>query len=166
MFQFVYADKREIDQMLPKLFALLHANMSLIAPTNNSYEEDYQMWFSAVRPAMEKEPRKIVLMYAEKQLIGYFQYYVNIAQKSLMMEEIQIEKAFQGTGVFSEFYKWLVAQLPLDLETVEAYADKRNVKSQAVLLHLGLAAIGENKSGNMFHFQGLYSNLLNRYSKV
>ena len=55
------------------------------------------------------------------------------------------------------------AQLPKDIATVEAYADKRNVKSQSILKYLGLTAMGESKNGNMFHFKGLYSNLLDRY---
>lgn len=164
MFEFKFADKLQIEQLLPDLFCILHSNMSLIAPTNNSYEDDFEMWSSYLIPAMKKEQRQIVLMYADDTLAGYFQYYINVDINSLMMEEIQIAKEFQGTGIFSALYKWLVEQLPKDVESVEAYANKKNLKSQSILKHLGLVESGENKNGNSFYFKGAYVNLLNKYS--
>ncbi len=164
MFEFKFADKLQIERLLPDLFRILHSNMSLIAPTNNSYEDDFKMWSSYLIPAIKKEQRQIVLMYVDDRLAGYFQYYVTVAKKSLMMEEIQIEKAFQGTGLFSEFYKWLLKQLPNDIENVEAYANKKNIKSQSVLEYLGLVELGENKNGNSFYYKGKYVDLLNKYS--
>ena len=112
MVEFKFADKLRIEQSLPDLFRILHSNMSLIAPTNNSYDEDYEIWSSFIIPAMQKEQRQIVLMCVGSKLIGYFQYYINNDTSSLMMEEIQIKKGFQGTGLFSKFYQWLVGQLP------------------------------------------------------
>ncbi len=163
MFEFKFADKLQIEQLLPDLFCILHSNMSLIAPTNNSYMDDFLIWSSHIIPAMQEEQRKIVFMYVDRKLVGYFQYHINVDVNSLMMEEIQIEKELQGTGLFSEFYKWLVKQLPPNIKYVEAYANKKNFKSQSVLEHLGLVAMGENKNGNSFYYKGPYINLLNRY---
>ena len=164
MFEFKFADKLQIEQLLPDLFRILHLNMSLIAPTNNSYEDDFEIWNSYLNPAMQKEQRQIVLMYVDNKLVGYFQYYINVDINSLMMEEIQIAKGFQGTGLFSALYKWLVEQLPKDVESVEAYANKKNLKSQSILKHLGLVESGENKNGNSFYYKGAYVDLLNKYS--
>ena len=164
MFEFKFADKLQIEQLLPDLFRILHSNMSIIAPTNNSYNEDYGIWSSYITPAIQKEQRQIVLMFAESKLVGYFQYYINGDTNSLMMEEIQIEKAFQGMGLFSEFYNWLIKSLPKNIMYVEAYANKKNLKSQSILKHLGLVESGENKNGNSFYFKGAYVNLLNKYS--
>ncbi len=164
MFEFKFADKLQIEQLLPDLFQILHSNMSIIAPTDNSYDEDYEIWRLYLIPAMQKEQRQIVLMFAESKLVGYFQYYINVDINSLMMEEIQIAKEFQGTGIFSALYKWLIEQLPKDVESVEAYANKKNLKSQSILKHFGLVESGENKNGNSFHFKGAYVNLLNKYS--
>ena len=47
------------DSVLPHLFEILHSNMSKIAPTGNSYEEDYAIWSSCIITAMEKEPRPV-----------------------------------------------------------------------------------------------------------
>ena len=81
-----------------------------------------------------------------------------------MMEEIQIKKEFQGTGLFSKFYQWLVRQLPKDILYVEAYANKKNIKSQNILKYLGLVEAGENKNGNSFYYKGKYADIVDKYS--
>lgn len=161
--KFSFLPKEKTNQYLPDLFRILHSNMSLIAPTGNSYEEDYAIWSSCIIPAMEKEPRQIVMMHADSKLVGYFQYYINGDTNSLMMEEIQIVKELQGTGLFSEFYKWLVRQLPEDILYVEAYANKKNLKSQGILVYLGLTESGENNNGSSFYYKGKYADLLSKY---
>lgn len=164
MFEFKFADKLQIEQLLPDLFRILHSNMSIIAPTNNSYEDDFEIWSSYIIPAIQKEQRQIVLMYVECKLVGYFQYYINVDINSLMMEEIQIAKEFQGMGLFSEFYNWFIKSLPKNIMYVEAYANKKNIKSQNILKSLGLVESGENKNGNSFYYKGKYADLLNKYS--
>ena len=164
LFDFVYLEKQSLDRYLPDLFAILHSNMSLIAPTNNSYSEDYVIWCSFIVPAMQEKGRQIALLFVENKLNGYFQYYVNTDKKSLMLEEIQIKKEKQGIGLFSKFCNWLVEQLPRDILYVEAYANKKNIKSQNILEHLGLVASGENKNGNSVYYKGKYTDMLDRYS--
>ena len=161
---FTYADKGQLAQLLPVLYQLLHENMSRIAPTGNTYEEDYASWSGCVLPAMEKEQRQMVLMHVGGEFAGYFQYYVTGDKERLMMEEIQLREKFQGSGLFGEFYRWLVRELPGDIAHVEAYANKKNFKSQAILEHLGLQRAGENKNGNSFFYRGEYARLREKYS--
>lgn len=161
---FAYADKRQLEQLLPVLYQLLHENMSRIAPTGNTYEEDFASWKGSVLPAMEKALRQIVLMHVGDAFAGYFQYYVTADRERLMMEEIQIREEFQGSGLFTEFYRWLVRELPGDIVYVEAYANKKNFKSRAILGHLGLQQVGENKNGSSFFFRGSYARLREKYS--
>ncbi len=156
--------KADVESVLPKLFEILHSNMSRIAPTGNSYEEDFSMWISCIKPALEKEPRQILLLRDKEQLAGYFQYYVN--NGIFMMEDIQFRDPYKGTGIFAELYRYLVKVIPEDTIFVEAYANKRNEKSIAVLTHLGLEIIGENKNGISFHFRGRYENLVRRYGNT
>ena len=153
--------KDEADSVLPKLFAILHANMSRIAPTGNSYDEDLSFWISCVAPALEKEPRQIVLLKDDETIAGYFQYYVN--DGVFMMEEIQFRDEYKGSGLFAELFTWLTGIIPKETRFVEAYAHKNNEKSIAVLSHLGLDIIGENKNGISFHFRGNYEKLTDRY---
>lgn len=162
-YSFQYADKKNIKDILPLLFGILHSNMSVIAPSGSSYEEDYKIWLSNIVPAMEKDARQIVLMFCGDELSGYFQYYVNAVSNSLMMEEIQIREKYQGAGLFSEFYRWLVSKLPKDIKFVEAYSHKNNRKSQIILEHLGLVKSDENKHDNLFYYKGDYSLILKKY---
>ena len=133
--------------------------MSAIAPTGNEYKDDLELWYNAVSEGLLKENRKIILMISDNsELVGFFQYYTN---KSLfMMEEIQICKAWQGKeNVFRQLYEFVVPQLS-GIETIEAYADKHNEKSQSILVKLGLVVIGENKNRNSFRYRGNFSALL------
>ena len=82
-----------------------------------------------------------------------------------MMDEIQIKQEYQGAGVFSAFYSWLIQRLPMALQTVEAYASKLNEKSQNILEHLGLSQVGESKNGSFFHYKGEYKSLHDKYNK-
>lgn len=161
-YSFEYANKSQLENLLPELFAILHANMSSIAPTGNTYEDDYKIWFSNICPSMDKPQRKIILMYKEESIVGYFQYSVHC--ETFMMEDIQVNKAYHGTGIFSALYAWLLRQLPGDIQTVEAFASKKNFKSQGVLEHLGLMPIGENKNGKSYHYRGEYKKLLDKYT--
>ncbi len=156
--------KADAESVLPELFEILHANMSRIAPTGNSCEEDFSMWMSCIKPALEKEPRQILLLLGSDRIAGYFQYYVN--NGVFMMEEIQFRESYKGTGIFAELYRYLVKTIPEDTLFVEAYANKKNEKSIAVLKHLGLEIIGENKNGTSFHFRGCYEKLVRRYGST
>lgn len=162
-FRFEFAPKDLIDLFLPKLFDILYGNMHEIAPTGNTRDSDYEGWFSEVSPAMQKDPRQIVLMYDGDEIAGYFQYYTT-ADK-LMMEEIQLKKEYHGSGLFGEFYAWLVRQLPQDLETVEAYSHENNVKSQGILGHLGLKRLEFNNNYSAYHYKGRYEDILKKYLK-
>ena len=88
--------------MLEELFDLLRENMEGISPSGLPYEEEKRQWLSNVRPAMEKAPRKIVLMLAGPEPVGYLQYYVNGGV--FMVEELQIRRGFRATSVFAALW--------------------------------------------------------------
>lgn len=154
-------DKTRADAVLPELYGILHTNMERIAPTGETYEAGLASWISCVKPALDKAPRRILLLYDNDALAGYFQYYVN--DGIFMMEEIQFRDEYKGAGLFEELYRYLVAVLPQDTRFVEAWANKANEKSIGILSHLGLCVIGENKNGKSWRFRGDYQNLVKRY---
>lgn len=162
MISFRILQKNEATDILPILFKILHSNMSVIAPTENSYVDDYRLWLDAVAPALEKDARHIILIYDDTEIIGYFQYYVNAT--TFMMEEIQFNKEYHGTGLFRRLYSFLFEIIPQETPYVEAYAHKQNQKSQSILEHLGLQIIGENKNGNSYHFRGDCRETLKKYN--
>ena len=144
-------DKNEVQRFLPLLFSILHDNMSVIAPTGNSYDEDYALWSGAVGPAMQKENRRIVLIFDGDSLIGYLQYYVN--ETTFMIEEAQIKQAYQGRGVLRNAFAYICDFIPPNVLYAEAYANKKNAKSQTIMELHGFARIGENKTGNSYHYR-------------
>lgn len=133
--------------------------MSVIAPTGNTYEQDFQLWQSSVAPALSKQQRQIVLMHSDDEIVGYFQYYVN--DNVFMMEEIQIISNHHGTGLFRLFFIWRIDNLNKDIKFVEAYSHKNNIKSQNILNHLGLQSVGMNKNGNSYHYRGDFNYFVN-----
>ena len=162
-FTFRFPEKPPAPEILDRIFAILAANMRVIAPTGLTYEEDKAQWMACVPPALEQEARQILLIYAGDELAGFFQYYVTADHGVFMMEEIQFKRAYQGSGLFGELYRFLIPRLPADIAAVEAYADKRNAKSLAVLGHLGLSVIGENKNGISYRLRGDFSVLKEKY---
>ena len=150
-------DKSKKDSVLPLLFDILHSNMSKIAPSGKSYEDELSHWLSCVSPALDKEPRKILLIYDGCVLAGFFQYFVNGGR--FMMEEIQLRPEYQRTSALGELYAYLAKVIPEDTELVEAYAHKSNARSIALLGRLGLEAIGETEDGSLYHFRGRFENI-------
>lgn len=160
-YRFEFADKSKLLPLLYKLFDILHNNMSSINPSTKSYDAALEEWLSELLPAMKKEMRQIVLMYDREELVGYFQYYTT--QDTLMMEEMQIVREHQGTGLFGIFFARLLSQLPDDLKSVEAYTHVKNTRSKRILKHLGLSP--DRKIGDdMLHYKGEYAELLRRYA--
>lgn len=138
--------------LLEQLFDLLYENMAEIAPPGLPYEAEKQQFLSNVRPAMEKAPRQIVLMYDEDALAGYLQYYVN--NGIFMVEEIQIRKGFRSTSLFAQLWKFMAEMIPVDTQYIEAYADMRNLPSRRLIAKLGMNAVGETPDGTCLHFRG------------
>lgn len=161
MIVFDILSKDKPDKVLPSLFRILYSNMSVIAPTENDFEKGYHIWIDAVSHGLKQDARKIILIYDNAEVIGYFQYYVN--SSTFTMEEIQFKKEYQGTGIFQFLYSYLFEIIPQETLYVEAYAHKQNSKSQNILKHLGLQIVGENRNGNSYHFRGDCRNVLKRY---
>ena len=158
---FEFLPKDRTAEYMPGLFDILHSNMSVIAPTGNSYEEDFRIWSAAVGEGLKRDARQIILIRDGGTIIGFFQYYIN--DSVFMMEEIQFRREYQGKGVFRRLYGFLRGVVPETVESVEAYARKENAKSQAILGHLGLKIIGEGSGGRTYHYRGDCQAMLNRY---
>ena len=163
-FDFIFPNAGILEEKLPDIFRILYSNMNTIMPTGNSFDEDFSVWMTYAVPAMQEKSRKVVFFYADGKLVGYFQYSLNMESGSLFMEDLQIQAQYQGSGLFSAFYSWLVRQLPDGIQTVEAQTGKTNHKSQAVLEHLGLHKVGENRTGKSYHYKGEYAFLLQKYA--
>ena len=154
----------EFESHAVAVFSILATNMTVIAPTGNTYDEDFHNWKQAVGNGLKQQEISIILIKNDGALIGYFQYSVN--NDTFMMEEIEFIQEWQGQyDLFKQLYGFVLSMLPENIVYVEAYSHKNNAKSQGILKHLGLEIIGENKSGKSYHFKGLYDDLKKWYYK-
>ena len=148
---FCFFDWAQSEDILPQMFDILFTNMSIIALTGNSYEEDKQMWLSSMTAEQGKE-KQILLMYVGEILAGYFQY--RIDGNTMMIEEIEIVPDYQRTVLFYHFLKFIADILPKDIVYVNAYINKYTSNSQQIAEKLGMKIVGENKSGRSWRYQG------------
>ena len=129
--------------------------MSVIAPSGNGREADECTWFNAVSGGLASDRRQIVLIRDAEKIVGFFQYYIN--PRTFMMEEVQLISEYQGRGALRSLYGFLLAHIPDDIPSVEAFADLRNARSMDILLKMGLMPVSE-ESG-LCHFCGTLDGL-------
>ena len=162
-----YLKPDDFEQYAVGLFSVLHENMSRIAPTGNRYEEDFLFWFDANKEVLKGENRHMIVSVQKEtnEVVGYFQY--SVQNRVCFMEEIQIRESYQGKyNIFEKIYELVFANMREEVDTVEAYANKKNAKSIGILGKLGLSVVGENKRGTSYHFRGTYADLLNWYKGI
>ncbi len=164
MIDFEYLNKADFCLYAQIVFDILSGNMTIIAPTGNSYEEDYKMWYSAVSGGLQKAERQIILIKDNENVVGYFQYYIN--EDTFMMEEIQFKPEYQGKGIFRKLYGFVLENINNDLKFIEAYASIHNQKSIGILNKFGLSNLGLNKNGRSYHFKGEFNNLIKWYENA
>lgn len=158
---FEYLNKPDFSIVANEIFTILSCNMTVIAPTGNTREEDFNLWLGAVSGGLQREERQIILIKDNDNIIGFFQYYTNA--DTFMMEEIQFKPEYQGKGIFRDLYGFVFSNIKKDIEYVEAYASIKNAKSIGILEKFGLSNIGLNKNGRSYHFKGKYADLKKWY---
>ena len=158
---FEYVNKPDFSLFAQQIFDILADNMTVIAPTGNTREDDYNCWYECVSEGLQRSERQIILIKDKENLVGFFQYYTN--EDTFMMEEIQFKPEYQGKGVFRTLYGFVIPRIRKDIRFVEAYANISNSKSICILEKLGLTNSGLNKNGRSYHFKGNYSDLLKWY---
>lgn len=151
-YTFCKLDKTDGSSVLPQMFRILYTNMTKIAPTGCTYEEDEAMWLSYASEQMTKEYPEYILMYKDDAMIGYFQY--SIEGDTLMADEVEIIPEYQRTMAFNRLCVHLYQSLPGHIRWIESYVNKENANSLKINQKLGLEVIGENKSGTSWHLRG------------
>ncbi len=159
--RFEYLNKPDFSTVSNDIFNILADNMTIIAPTGNTREDDYKCWYGSVSDGLNRNERQIILIKYNDNIIGFFQYYIN--DDTFMMEEIQFKSEYQCKGVFRALYGFVISHIRNDIEIVEAYASISNSKSIGILENFGLINIGLNENGRSYHFKGRYSDLLKWY---
>ena len=161
MIEFKYLNKSEKNTFLPLLFDIFYTNTVELAPSEKSYELQRDEWLSEVSPALDKEPRKIILCYAGGELAGFLMYYTR--GELLMVEELQLKKKFQRTRMFYFLCKHLMSILPSDISIVEAYALKNNLNSQGIMQYLGMEFVPHEIGFPLVHLRGSAQKIKERF---
>lgn len=55
----------DISVFIDEMFEILASNMSAVAPTGNSYDEDYKTWSESAVPAWREGKRSVILIFAK-----------------------------------------------------------------------------------------------------
>ena len=161
MNEFKYLNKSEKNTFLPLLFDIFYTNTVELAPSEKSYELQRDEWLSEVSPALEKEPRQVILCYSEGELAGFLMYYTR--GELLMIEELQLKKKFQRTRMFYLLCKYLMSILPSDISIVEAYALKNNLNSQGIMQYLGMDFVTHEIGLPLVHLRGSAQKIKARF---
>ena len=149
------------DEFLP-LFRLLYKNMKPITPLL-PYEDELREWLSAVMPAMQDERRYIILAYSGGEIVGFLQYSTD--GDILYIEELQIDKAARKTTLILRLVSFMLSNIPDSIQTVSAYAHRKNRVSIDLILSLGLAEARQLYDIEAIQFKGDAAPLLERFSK-
>ena len=152
MISLFFMDKAEKDIWLPILFDLYYENMSKIAPSGSSYQQERTDWLAEVSSALDKEPRRVLLCTKDNALLGYIQYYTR--DDLLMVEEVQIARDYHRTFLFFRMCRFLSQHIPPQIQFIEAYADRRNIHSQKIMRKLGMVPISYDENSIFVHLRG------------
>lgn len=144
--------QREQAEILPQLFGILYANMSQLAPTGCSFEEDQKIWLEYIMAALHSENKQILLMFSDENLAGYSQFTIN--NDTVIIDEVEIKVRYQRTMMFYKFCQYMVNHLPKNVRWFESYVRKDNDNSISVHESLGMKRTGENLSGTSWHYLG------------
>lgn len=154
-----YLDKAEKDLWLPQLFDLFYENMSVIVPSGMACEIERAEWLANVSPALDKAPRQVLLAVGGEELAGFVMFYTR--KDLLMVEEVQLRREYQGDLLFLRLCRKLLADLPEEVRSVEAYAHRQNDRSRKLMKRLGMEEVPEESP--FVHLRGDLETIRNRF---
>ena len=154
-----YLDKTEKDLWLPRLFDLFYENMSAVAPSGMTRDTERTEWMANVGPALDKAPRQVLLALDGETLAGFAMFYTR--DDLLMVEEVQLQREYQGGLLFLRLCRKLLADLPQEIRTVEAYAHRSNGRSRKLMTRLGMVELPD--ASPFVHLRGELESIRKRY---
>lgn len=160
MLRFVPLDPADFELYAGDLFSILWRNMDKIAPSGNSYEEDFAEWLNYNKTVIASGERKTILFIDETIdcIAGYFQY--RIEDNCLWLDEIESLEDYQGKGlIYRPLMNYFLPKLPDSIDRYQAYIHKNNLRSAAILEKMGAKALAANASGSSLLYSGTLAAL-------
>ena len=164
MTELLFMNPKEKDVWLPRMFTLYDSNMRRIAPSGLPFEREREAFLRELSPALDKAPRRVLLACSGDRLLGYIQYYTR--DTLLMIEEVQVDREYHRTRLFYRMCCAVAAELPEGISTVQAYADRRNLDSVAMMNRLGMKVIGDPSASPFLHLSGDAAGLYRRFTRI
>ena len=143
--------------MLPILFDLLYENMDKIAPGEGTYSEQKETWVSEVSFALRRPSRQILMFCHLGEPVGFVMYYFRSGM--LMVEELQLKRSVQRSLAFLSCCRSMCYLISEGVETLEAYADRRNLASIRMMQKLGMTVLDDGEGTPFVHFRGDYQTV-------
>ena len=160
---FSILDKSQKSEILPLLFDIFYENTSTISPFSRPYMAERDEWLSEVSPALEKDPRQIILIHHGTDLAGFVMYYTR--GELLMIEELQLVPKYQRTLLCYKTVKYLCEFLGEKIERIEAYALKSNQTSIGLMQDLGFDKINDTLGTKFLHFSCDANKIKSKFSR-
>ena len=153
---------QNISQYAKFLFNILADNMYKISTTNNSRDEDFQIWFENLQERLLNEKCFVIAFLHYGNVIGYLQY--SISENTLMIEEVEISPKFLiRYNILGNVIKILSEISSENITYVEAYANKNNKISMQILRKAGFQIVGTNKNKTSYLHKTTFSELVKRF---
>ena len=147
-----WMDKERELALLEDLFRILWQNMESVAPMVDDFEAENAAWVACITQALTKAPRQILLIFSGDDLAGFCMYYIR--EDMLMVEELQLKPEYRKTVLASEIFRFLWLNLFPKVRWIEAYADRRNLKSQALMEKFRMEPLEEPEDSGFVHYRG------------
>lgn len=159
---FKQINKRDFDELAPKMFLILSSNMEIINPKGTILDDDFSIWLKYQNDHFYE---KVFIIFEDGDtLAGYFQY--SFIGDNLVIEEIEIMPSYQWHfGILSGLFRFMQYRIPNNITSVCAYISKNNPRSYRIAEKLGLSAVKENASATSFLYSGDIQHILKRYLK-
>ena len=162
MLRTFYPDKEKKAEYLPVLFDIFHENMhSFMTSDECSWEKS--QWLREVGAALNNDSRKLILCTVDETPVGFLMYCISGAV--LMVEELQISRDYRFSGVFKSMCRELSLQLPKNVQFIEAYAHRENLKSLRLMEKQGMSVVDPDDASAYIHMQGSISPLLRLFKR-
>lgn len=150
-YNFRLLDKEHDISLFPLMFSILHENMTKIAPTGCSYEEDRDIWMKYTLCQLSDPNLSFLLAYVGDKLAGYCQY--STKGNILTIQEVQISLQYQRTLLFYRLCCHLCNSISENIQYIDAYIHKSNENSLKISKKLGFSTVGENTVGTSWYLK-------------
>lgn len=154
---FAYMDKSKAKQILPLLYNIMLENMSTVIPKVMPQND----FISAVTVGLRAENRKVLIFKKSDKTIGFLQYFISKDGTVLRIEELQIKREYQMSGVFVSLIRYMLKEIPEKLKYIEAFAHVENTKSIQLQHMIGLSEI--HCENGIVHMRGEYNKFKYKY---